>query len=378
MSPLPALALLCLALSTKPGTAAPGAEPQQELEAVQERLDSARKSRDEMETQKTALDEQLADIERKHGQTFKAVKTLEAEARKRTQRLEDLKRQRLALLASVERQHRALAGQARAAYGLGQRDWLKLLLNQEEPARLARVLAYYRYLNLARAALLQEIDRELAAAQRLGDELSQETQRLNETRQHILEERHALEESRRQRRGLLAQLEHQLRDKDAELRRLQEDEQHLRDLLTTLETAPPTGNDDLHPPSPAPDAHPTCPVQGRLVGQFGSPRMNGRWDGLLIAAEEGTPVRAVAEGQVVYSDWLRGYGLLTIVDHGDGVMSLYAYNQSLNKEVGERVAAGEVIATVGTSGGRAEPALYFGIREQGRAVNPLPWCNRAH
>ncbi len=385
MPPFRAAVFVCLALALQEITWGADTESvdqreEKELARVRERIESARKSRDELGARKSELDQQLAETERNYGRLAKDIKALEAEARTRGQRMEELRRQRLALLASVQRQHRALAGQARAAYAMGRRDWLKLLLNQEEPSRLARVLAYYRYLNQARASLLREMEGELAESQRLGDELSREAQRLNETRLRITHEQAALEESRRIRRNLLAGLEHRLRDKDTELKRLQEDEQRLRNLLTAIQLSGgkdnPTGNADTHQPSSPPEANSTCPVSGRLIGQFGSPRMNGRWDGMLIAAEEGTPVRAVAAGRVAYSEWLRGYGLLAIVDHGDGIMSLYAFNQSLYKDVGERVSAGDVIAAVGSSGGRGEPALYFGIRQQGRAVNPQPWCGR--
>ncbi len=367
----------CLA-AVRPADSAANEQQSKALDQVRGRIESARKSREEMEAQKGELDDLLAETERTYGRLVKEFKGLEAEAKIQVQRMDELKRQRGILLSSIERQRHALAEQARAAYAAGQRDWLKLLLNQEEPTRLARVLTYYKYLNQARAALLQSLEQELAASLRVHDELAQETQRLNDTRQRLADERAALEQSKRDRRKLLAELERRLRDKDSELKRLQEDEQRLGNLLTTIqlsgEKESPAGSAVTHPPSSTPEASPACPVAGRLIGQYGSPRMNGRWDGIVIAAEEGAPVRAVAAGQVAYSDWLRGYGLLTIVDHGDGVMSLYAFNQSLYKEAGEQVSAGEVIAAVGTSGGRAEPALYFGIREQGRAVNPQPWC----
>jgi septal ring factor EnvC (AmiA/AmiB activator) len=370
----------CLAAAQGAGADPQAVQPRKELAQVREHIESARKSRDALEARKNELDAQLSEAERSYGRLAQALKELEIEASAQSQRTGALKRQREDLLARARRQRRALAGQARAAYAQGRQEWLKLLLNQEEPSRLTRVLAYYKCLNQARVGLLQSMEQELAESQRLQEALAQEAQRLAETRRRIDEERSALEESRQVRRGLLAKLEHQLRDQDLELKRLQEDERRLQDLLATLrpkgDRDNPAGN-AATPPSPSsPEASPACPVAGRLVGQFGSPRMNGRWDGLVIAAEEGAPVRAVADGRVAYSDWLRGYGLLTIVDHGDGVMSLYAFNQSLYKGVGDRVAVGEVIAAVGASGGRAEPALYFGIREQGRAVDPSPWCGR--
>lgn len=369
---------LCLAQGPQPA-GAEDSERRKELDQVRERIETTRKSRDELEARKNELDTQLEETERTYGRVVKTIRDLETENRIHGERLAELRRQQGILAAAMQRQHRALAGQARAAYAAGSQDWLKLLLNQEDPSRLTHVLAYYRYLSQARASLLQGMENELATARHLQDELSAETERLTQTRQTLIGEQATLAETRRVRRGLLAELEHDLRDKDSELDRLQDDEQRLQDVLTALQTSgdgeTPTGTPSAtNPPPPISEVRSSCPVTGRVVGQFGGPRLNGRWDGLLIAADEGTPVRAVANGRVAYSDWLRGYGLLTIVDHGDGVMSLYAFNQSLYKTVGESIAAGDIIAAVGASGGRSEPGLYFGIREHGKPVNPLPWC----
>jgi septal ring factor EnvC (AmiA/AmiB activator) len=118
------------------------------------------------------------------------------------------------------------------------------------------------------------------------------------------------------------------------------------------------------------------PVSGRLAQKFGSPRSEGAWDGVLIDAREGMEIKAVTRGKVVYAEWLRGYGLLTIIDHGQGYMTLYAFNQSLYKRMGDLVEAGDVIASVGQSGGRSQAGLYFGIRKKGVPIDPLEWCRR--
>lgn len=375
---------ICLAIALHAvgeWVAAGESENRKELSEVRERIESTRKSRDELETKRKDVDKQLGQIERDYGRLTKAIKDSEAEARIQGQRLAELQRQRTSLLAAVQTQHRALAGQARAVYAAGRQEWLKLLLNQENPSRLSRVLAYYSYLNRARSALLNRMEVELAAARQLQDELSAESERLNGTRRQLVEERVALEQSKRVRRGLLAKLEHELHDKDIELNQFREDEQRLQTLLLSigLSTEKKGAAAITQVPNPlrfAPDAPPICPLSGRLIERYGGPRMSGRWDGVVIAAEEGAPVRAVAGGRVAFSDWLRGYGLLTIIDHGEGYMSLYAFNQSLYKNVGDQVAGGDIIAAVGASGGRTEAGLYFGIREQGRPVNPMLWCNR--
>ena len=360
--------------------AAEETEEHKELAEIRERLKSAERSHEEMEVLRTKLDEELAETERTYGHLVKFINELDSTARAQSQRRIELKRQRESLLGALRKQQRMLAVQARAAYAIGRQEWLKLMLNQEDPSRATRVLAYYNYLNRARSSLLQKIEGEVADVQRVQSELSAESERLNATRRKMAAEQAALEESRRTRRKLLTQLRQELRGKEAELERLREDEQRLQEVLTSIQISDkatnPNNNVSVNPLATS-EAGPKCPVAGRLVEQFGSPRMTGRWDGVLIAAAEGTPVRAVSAGRVAFSDWLRGYGLLTIIDHGNGVMSLYAFNQSIYKSVGDPVAAGDIIATVGASGGRTEPGLYFGIREQGRAVDPMPWCARS-
>jgi septal ring factor EnvC (AmiA/AmiB activator) len=376
--------LLCLALLL-PGAGAGAEETEQsrKLEQLRERIESMQKDREALKARRDAIDRDLAGIERNYGRLAKTIAGLEAEARTRGQRLAELERQQAGLHAARRNQQRALAGQARAAYAAGREDWLKLLLNQEDPSRLTRVLAYHSYLNRARSSLLQGMDQAMASARRIEGELLAESERLKGTRERLAAEQSALNESRRDRHRLLAGLERALKDRDTELEQLREDEQRLKDLLTSIQLSGPdenpAGSPSVPPPLPSsPDATSTCPVTGRLAGQFGGPRPGGRWDGILIEAAEGTAVRAVVGGRVAFSDWLRGYGLLIIIDHGGGVMSLYAYNQSLYKEVGDPVVAGEVIAAVGASGGRSEPGLYFGIRQQGRPVDPMPWCRRTN
>ncbi|TSA01923.1 MAG: peptidase M23, partial [Methylococcus sp.] len=185
----------------------------------------------------------------------------------------------------------------------------------------------------------------------------------------------------RQRRQLLKSWDRELHAKAQRLNQLKDDEKQLERLIDAVKDQTNKAAMTENVPGGAPlaaikKAH--CPPAGPLVARFGSPRMTGQWDGLLIGGKEGTPIRSVAAGTVVFADWLRGYGLLTIIDHGSGVMSLYAFNQTHFKQKGEAVAADQVIATLGSSGGRDKPGLYFGVRRQGKPVDPLLWCQEAH
>ena len=260
-------------------------------------------------------------------------------------------------------------------------DWLQLLLNQDEPSRLARVLAYYGYVSRALGGLIQRSQADLVKLRDIDSELAEETRRQAETQQQLAREHAALMESARVRRQLLAGWDEELKGQDAQLAQLKEDQSRLEALIQAMKAA----DAPAAPPAPDPVLQQTpparlgrCPPAGMVLARFGSPRMTGHWDGMLIAGQEGTPVRAVAAGRVVFADWFRGYGLLMIVDQGDGVMSLYAFNQTLYKQKDDTVSADEIIAAIGASGGREQPGLYFGIREQGRPVDPLTWCTRQH
>ena len=352
-----------------------------ELGWVRQRIETTRQSREELEARRNALIEQLGGIERDYGKTARMMAELQEKNRQQSRRVAELEREKNRLALAVRTQNNVLAGQARSAYAAGRDGWLKLVLQQEDPSRLSRVMAYYNYLNRARLALLRKLQQDVQNAQRIQVELEAEGERLKHIQAQAIAEHVRLEQNRNERKQLLARLDSDMRDKDTELHHLLQDEQRLRDLIATLRLSPNSRTSVTLPFADSALAIPAdtskCPVDGRVRESFGAPRMSGRWDGVLIAAAEGTPVRAVAAGKIAFADWLRGYGLLTIIDHGDGYMSLYAFNQSLYKNVGDQVGAGEVIATVGASGGREESALYFGVRDQGRPVNPLPWCRLA-
>lgn len=376
--------VLCLALVIKAPSASAVSEPKdraEELTTVRERIKTVQKSRDALESRRRALVAQLSSIERDYGRLAKRLKELETKAQAQSRHLKDLERRRSRLQTAVKAQHKTLTGQARAAYAAGRQDWLKLVLDQEDPVKVSRMLAYYNYLSRARFSLMNEMQADLAAVSQMQREVSAEADRLRSTREQLAQDRLELDKFRRSRQEVLAGLERNLQDKESQLKRLHEDEEHLRDLVAAIRPVV-DGSAPARPAAGGPFAalygRLTYPAEGPLLEQFGSPRAGGRWDGVVIRAPEGTPVHAVAAGRVAYSDWLRGYGLLTIIDHGDGYMSLYAFNQSLYKNVGDWVQSGDIIATVGTSGGRTESGLYFGIREKGKPLNPMLWCSHGN
>jgi septal ring factor EnvC (AmiA/AmiB activator) len=292
----------------------------------------------------------------------------------------------------IDKLSKELAGQIRAAYAMGQQERLKLLLNQQDPALSSRMMIYFNYINKERLKKLADIE---TAVQHL-DQLDKLKQTENGLLERDLErkklEQAALDEARKQRKELLLQIGNDFSSSEQQLSQLQISENRLKSLMASL----PITEAEL-----AVDAEQTkelstsmensselktdfstlkgklpWPVRGRLAQRFGSSRAEGTWDGVLINAIEGMEIKAVTRGKIVYAEWLRGYGLLTIIDHGQGYMTLYAFNQSLYKRMGDSVEAGDVIASVGQSGGRTQAGLYFGIRNKGEPVDPLEWCQK--
>jgi septal ring factor EnvC (AmiA/AmiB activator) len=268
----------------------------------------------------------------------------------------------------------ALAGQMRAAYQIGRQEPLKLLLNQKDPALAGRMFAYYSYFGRARAGQIKLIEDDVQRIAELETQLTAEDAKLAELESRQKAQLGTLEAARERRTQVLATLEAQSHTRAQNLERLKSEQAGLETLLRELRTAlaryPVEGNDAFTRLR----GKLSWPVTGSLVARFGDARAGGvRWDGVLVATERGTPVRAVCAGRVIYADWLPGLGLLAIVDHGDGYLSLYGHNDKLFKAVGEDVAAGETLAAAGDSGGSSRPEVYFEIRKGGKPVDPRPW-----
>ncbi|WP_246246986.1 murein hydrolase activator EnvC family protein [Candidatus Methylobacter favarea] len=341
--------------------------------------------------QKT-LNIQLAEIEKSYGKTAALLKKLKQQIERQRLKLTHIGQEGHALQNQIANQREELAGQIKAAYAMGQKEKLKLLLNQRDPALASRMMIYYKYLNSARLAKLIDIEESLKHLSRLDKQKQDESRFLEQTLQQKEAEQSILDKAKFQRQELLTHLNKDLYATEQQLRQLNESETRLKSLIASLQLTPdnseltvkqenelsPLKNDESWQREDFPQLKGKLPwpVSGKLAKKFGSARAEGNWDGVLIDALEGTEIHAVTTGEVVYAEWLRGYGMLMIIDHGKGYMTLYAFNQSLYKQVGEKVEAGEIIASVGQSGGRSQPGLYFGIRKQGKPVDPLEWCRQ--
>jgi len=276
--------------------------------------------------------------------------------------------------ANVAKERVALAGQLRAAYLIGQQEPLKLLLNQRDPSRAGRMFVYYSYFGRARADAIHTIENNVSRLEQLDNDLATEDAKLAELEKEQRAELADVEQARQRRTVVLANLETESHTHERNLEKLRSQQSGLEKLLKQLREAMEKYPVDSNAAFAHLRGKLAWPVSGHLVARFGETRAGGvKWDGVLVATERGAPVRAVYQGRVIYADWLPGLGLLTIVDHGDGYMSLYGHNERLYKAVGEKVSAGDPIASAGDSGGSNRPELYFEIRKAGKPVDPRPW-----
>lgn len=361
---------------------APRQATQADLDQLRARIESLREGLTRSEGERSALHTELRGLEQKIARSGKRLRQLNGDLRSREHKLNNLLHEQVQQLTEVSAQRAALAAQLRAAYLMGREPYLKLLLNQQDPSALGRSLAYYGYFNRLRRARMSEAAARLAGLTALERNIREETAQLQALREQELAEREAYAANRAARVEVLARLDSEIRTRGEELERATQDEKQLVELLRKLKPAlariPRETGAAPDTPFVALKGKLSWPAPGQISALFGSARMEGRlkWQGVLIEAAEGQEVRAVARGRVAFSDWLRGMGLLLIIDHGGGYMTLYGHNQALYKEAGDWVEAGEVIAGVGASGGRDKPGLYFEVREQGEPRDPALWCAR--
>ena len=363
------------------GQEANPARTEAELKAVRTQIDKVRAEMERDAGKRDQLTREIEESEKSVGSARSELEKLRRLRAAHNSRRAELAAERQREEAGLARDRDALAGQIRAAHMIGRREPIKLLLNQRDPAETGRVLVYYQYFGKARASQIAAIDAHVAELARLDADLAVEEERLSALEVAQRGEVAKLQAARERRGRALVTLEAESKNRARELQRLKDQQSGLEKLVRELRRALeridkfPTDSKDAFARLRGKLA---WPAAGKLVASYGQTRAGGvKWDGVLVAGTAGTPVRAVYHGRVVYADWLSGLGLLTIIDHGDGYLSLYGHNERLYKEVGERVTAGDTIATLGDSGGRPRPELYFEIRKGGRPVDPKPWFRSA-
>lgn len=292
--------------------------------------------------------------------------------------LEELMFEKAEHESALESEKEKLKNQIRSAYQMGRNDYIKLMLNQQDPAKVGRALAYYDYHNKARSERIGQAQQTLTNLAKIEASIVDQTNKLESLKQEHENKLQNFYQYRVTRRDIIARLQKDIDEQGIELATLQENERELGKLFQGLEQDKAVTiemYEDM-PPFSTQKGKMKWPTKGRLLKRFGALKKGGnlKWQGVLIDAETGTSVEAISAGKIVFADWFRNLGLLIIIDHGDGYMSLYGHNQNLLKNTGDWVLAGEKIATVGDSGGQTDTALYFEIRKGAEPLNPSRWC----
>jgi septal ring factor EnvC (AmiA/AmiB activator) len=380
-----------------------------ELQEVQSKIQQVGADVRVLAAEKSEQLEQLRKLEKHFGELINAVNTIKSQIAHQERVLQEVRNKVAATQKDIRTHQRGLEGLIKAVAAMGDKDNLKIVLNPSDPTLSSRMSVYYDYIGKARLQKLQAIQEDFQTLRQLESQKDSEAQLLQISLDKKQQETDALHALKNQREHLLAKINSNVASKTEQLQRLVHDEKKLESLLASLpktddngfhqapqsvESVRPTQHSSVNtedtPKKPEPIVNETVssqpfeslkgqlpwPVQGPIAERFGSKRFEVTWDGVVINGREGADVHAVASGRVVYADWFRGYGLMVIIDHGKGYLSLYAFNQNISKNVGAHVKAGDTIASVGRSGGRSQAALYFGIRSKGRPVNPEHWCRK--
>ncbi|MDO7929516.1 murein hydrolase activator EnvC [Pseudomonas sp. KFB-139] len=404
------------------------AQTQKQIDAARQDVAELQKVLNKLQEEKAGVQKDLRTTETEMGKLEKQVEVLQKELKKTETELQRLDSEKKKLNTARAEQQRLIAIQARAAYQSGRQEYLKLLLNQQNPEKFARTLTYYDYISQARLTQLKNFNETLRQLAGVEKDIDLQQAQLLVQKSNLDSQSEELAKVRQERQQALAKLNQDYKARDQKLQARQQDQADLAKVLKTIEetlarqareaeearqkalvaareaeeqrqraASSSRNSDEPTPRRPvkAPGALVSSsgasyggafaeakgklpwPVDGRLLARFGEARGDDertKWDGVMISAGAGSQVHAVHGGRVVFADWLRGAGLLVILDHGNGYLSLYGHNQSLLKSAGDIVKAGEAISTVGNSGGQDTSALYFAIRQQGRPSDPAQWC----
>ena len=348
----------------------------QDLDAVQKELEKSQKSYQQQSQRFNKLKSKLRDFELQIAQHAKALSFTEQGINENRQKQYTLKSENKSLEQRKNKLQTLLAGQLKSAYMTGSHDYSKMLLNQEHSATLERTLSYYDYFNKSRIAQIEALKKVIEKLAENQKSLEQKQQQLDDLFKQQTARLAALKATKEQRQNSISQLNSALKQTQSAIAYLKENEQTLITMLSQLheqqgESLVPVELVGLRNKK----GKLPWPSKGRLKHRFGQRKHAGmNWKGVFIESKAGDNVKAVQQGQVVFADWLNGFGWVIVVDHGLGYMSLYGHAQTLLKDVGDQVRSGESIALIGQSGGQADPGLYFELRHKGSAVDPVKWC----
>ena len=361
---------------------------QEELENLRERIADVQREMDKTSESKTEAADALRESERAISNSNRKLAELAAREHAADQKLGKLQSQKEKVNADMAGQRAMLGKLLYQQYLGGKHEYLKLLLNNQDPNQVARDLRYYQYIARGRANWLASLRESLASLDAISVSTRDQRVELASLREEQTAQKQTLEKEKHARQRTLSKISHQLHQQRREIARLQRDESRLAQLvdkLTRMLAEPKSKsvfrNDAL--PDDRFDGRPfdqlkgklALPVKGVITNRFGAlrPESRVRWKGLFLRTSSGQAVKAIAAGRVVFADWMRGFGNLMIIDHGKGYMSLYADNETLYKQVGDVLSGGDTIATVGNTGGNEDFGLYFELRHESKPLDPMKW-----
>jgi len=385
---IPLLRFLCLILFSFILIGTTFASQQEELDNLRKRIAAMQRDMEKTSESKSGAADALRESERAISNINRKLSALSAQQRTADNKLGKLKEQQHKLTNDISSQQALLGQLLYQQYLGGKQEYLKLLLSNKDPNQVARDLQYYQYIAHGRAVWLSALRDDLSALDKVGIATRDQVAELASLRAEQTTQKKALEKEKLSRKRMLKKISLQLRQQHREINRLQRDESRLSQLvenITKMLAQPKSQslfrNDNL--PDNRFDGEPfeklkgklALPVLGVITNRFGTPRPDStiQWKGLFLRTSSGQAVKAIAAGQVVFADWLRGFGNLLIVDHGKGYMSLYGNNETLYKQVGDIVRGGDTIASVGNTGGNEDFGLYFEMRHESKPLDPMKW-----
>jgi len=354
--------------------AADGQASEAQIRKLKKDIASLQKQLSKSEGEASSLSSQLRKSELAIARISKQIRALDKQLSRLGSHAGSLEGKRDALRKELNKRALSISQQLREQYKLGQQPWLQVLLMQKDPEELSRMMRYFGVINSELAGQIKSFKTRLAQLNNTETELSDTEQKMVVKRRQLKLEKNDLEKNRAQRAKTLAAIRGEIKSDQQRLARLKANRARMEKVLKEVRRAidkvalDRDGKAFRELKGKLP-----WPVKGKIRRGFGSVSDNIRYDGVWIATKAGRDVKAAHHGRVVFSDWLRGHGLVMIIDHGGNYLSLYGYNETLQRDVGDWVSAGETIATVGASGGRTEPGLYFAIRYKGKATNPKRW-----
>lgn len=364
------------------------ANKQEELENLRKRISTMQHEMDKTSESKSEASDALRDSERDISNANRKLKELVTQQQGVNQTLNSLQTQQQHLNSRIADQQILLGKLLYQQYLGGQQEYFKLILGNQDPNQVARDLQYYQYIARHRAIWLATLRSDLASLAVVSQSTREQLSELSTLRAEQAAQKKSLEKSKADRQRTLGKISKQLRTQRREIHRMQRNENRLAELvekLTKMLSQPSSNtllrNENL--PDNRFDGSPfeelkgklTLPVRGEITNRFNTPRPDSTvlWKGLFVRTSTGQTVKAIASGQVVFADWLRGFGNLLIIDHGKGYMSLYGNNETLYKQVGDVLRGGDTIATVGNSGGNVDFGLYFELRHKSKPLDPMQW-----